>query len=356
MHSAVDRVRNSVLHDADASSATSARVATSTASHKGGRQVDIDTSPRIAAQRRQFERLGLLPAQRAMREGDAVARRGVDRGGRDARTVQRIQINHANPDPDIPFPFDTANVPQAVSIVRSLAVAHDDAQIIAIYSALNLHVMGPAGAIPVTANDSLLLDWLRPIAIAAKQIGPLRTQLANAAPSKVLTSISDIAKRIALTSGGLAASGAILNMDTLVSWLTTPPQTNVIFGSLTMQSPATNYSVHTPGMSAEVHLVDPETNRTLQGTMEIPSQQSQILGGQQQTNISQNPYEVPQNTQNFHTFALVATSFFGATALVSGAVWWLTKPSQGTLDGIVKLSDDLRRLWKQIVEIAQTPP
>jgi hypothetical protein len=342
MHSAADRVHDSVPHQAAASSTTSARSAATVVS-SSSRQVDIDTSPRIAAQRRQFERLGLLPVQRVMAAGPTTA-------------VQRIQINHANPDPDIPFPFDTANLQQAVSIVRSLAVAHDDAEIIAIYAALNTHVLGPAGAIPVTANDTQLLNWLRPIAIAAKQIGPVRTQLANAAPNKALTSISDIAKRIALTSGGLAASGAILNMDTLVNWLTTPPQTNIIFGSLTMQSPATNYSIYTPGMSAEVSMVDPETNRTLQGTMEIPGRQSQILGGEQQTNISQNPYEVPQNTQNFHTFALVATSLFGATAMVSGAVWWLTKPSQGTLEGIVKLSDDLRRLWKQIVEIAQTPP
>jgi hypothetical protein len=65
---------------------------------------------------------------------------------------------------------------------------------------------------------------------------------------------------------------------------------------------------------------------------------------------------VPKDTQNFHTFALVATSLFGATALVSGAVWWLSKPSQGTLDELATLSEDLRRCWKQIVQLTQTPP
>jgi hypothetical protein len=114
-------------------------------------------------------------------------------------------------------------------------------------------------------NDASLLHWLRPIALAAKRIAILQTQLANAAPSKVRTSISDVSKRIALTSGGLVASGALLNLDTLVNWMTAPPQTNIIFGSLTMLSPGSNYTVHSPGMNVQVDLVDPEGNRTLHG-------------------------------------------------------------------------------------------
>lgn len=292
------------------------------------------SSPRSAAQRRTIERLIPPPAE---------------------NVAQRVQINHANANPDIPFPFDTANVDEAVSIIRSLAVEQDDTNIIQIYSDLKAHVAAPP-VLPLPAADAQLLNWLRPIAIAAKKVAPLQANLDNAAPNKTLTQISEVSRRIALTSGGLLASGAVLNLDTAINWFTTPPQTNVVFGSLTFQSPASNYSLHTPGLSAEVSLTDPESNRTFQGYIDIPDRQSQILGGGQSTNISQNPLEVPQGTQNFHSFALVATSLLGAITLGSTAVWWLTKPSQSTLDQLKDLSEQRRRLWETILELAQTRP
>jgi hypothetical protein len=305
---------------------------------------DVMSSPRMAAQRHQFEHMGLLPARRPRMEAAGVNENGP---------VQRVQINHASLNADVPFPFDTADLNEATSIIRSLAVDHDHAVIIAIYTDLNLHVQAGVGVTPL---DRQLLNWLRPIAIAAKQLPALLQQLQGALPNPMLTKVSEVSRLIALGSGGLLASGALLSLDTLVNWMTTSPQTNVIFGSLTMQSPGGNYSVHTPGMSVQLNLVDPETNRTYEGTVEIPDRQSQILSQDQQTNITQNPIGVPTGTQNFHSFALVTTSLLGAVTLLSGGLWWLTKPGQGTLDQIEDLTTQTRRLRKQIILLAQTPP
>lgn len=266
--------------------------------------------------------------------------------------IQRVLIQGYQ-NADVPPTLDTANIPQAVSIIRTLAVAEDETAIVYIFNGLDGHVMLNVG---VTANDTKLLDWLRPIGVAAKQVMDIKAEIGASMPAKLRLQVAEVAKRIALVSGSLAASGALLSMDTLVSWLSTPPQTNVIFGSLSMVSSTGNYSVHTPGLSMQVHMVDPETNRSLEGTIDIPDRQSHILGGGSETNITQNPFPVPQDTQNFHTFALVATNLAGLTAIASGAVWWLAKPSQSTVDQIAKLSADLRRAWKKIVLLTQAPP
>jgi hypothetical protein len=268
-----------------------------------------------------------------------------------AAPVQRFRHNHANTNADVGFPFDTANEAEAVGIIRSLVSDGDDVQMLAIYDALKLHVQH--GAV-VTASDRKLYYWLQPIAVAARKLATARTDLANVTPGRVRTSLADWSKWF--TVNGVVATGAVLSLDTLVNWMTTPPQTNVVFGSMSMSTQGANYTVHTSGMDLRVDMTDPENNRTLEGSVHIPSQQSQILGGNLASNITQNPLEVPTHTQNFHTFALVTSAALATGTILAGGVWWIAKPSQSTVDEMARLSGLVKDLWERIRTLTDLPP